>query len=156
MTIEQNLERIANSMEKLVEIGMVLLEGFMSEEVSKAQDAAVINTNAVEEQIKKQEVKKATKKKATKKKVEKEKIEDVEITDNENPEEIEQEYTAEAIRELAKLVAKKFAKSGDGTAKIFKILKKHGSANHKIHELDPKVYGKVCADLQLLLDKKEA
>ena len=150
MSIEKNIERIADALESVVEQTALLLDA-ITEPEAQMQDATTLLPKTEE----KKEVAVAPKKKrASRKKT------DAGVTEppaeappaeeppvEETPK--DSEYDQEALKQLGKEVYKK-----KGAEAVYKVLRDNGSASAKVFDLKPEVYNAVGKKLEEILAGK--
>lgn len=150
MSIEKNIERIADALESVVEQTALLLDA-ITEPEAQMQDATTLLPKTEE----KKEVAVALKKKrASRKKT------DAGVTEppaeappaeeppvEETPK--DSEYDQEALKQLGKEVYKK-----KGAEAVYKVLRDNGSASAKVFDLKPEVYNAVGKKLEEILAGK--
>jgi len=150
MSIEKNIERIADALESVVEQTALLLDA-ITEPEAQMSDATTLLPKTEE----KKEVAVALKKKrASRKKT------DAGVTEppaeappaeeppvEETPK--DSEYDQEALKQLGKEVYKK-----KGAEAVYKVLRDNGSASAKVFDLKPEVYNAVGKKLEEILAGK--
>jgi len=137
MSIEKNIEQIAETLGKILTL---LDEPVTLQTTNTVVDTVVVDTEveAPENDLDKKQTKKRANKKTTKK-------EEKAVENKKEP-----KYDEDSIRTVAKKVHAKLGRV-KGQEAIHKILIDNGAANHKVFELKPEVYGKVCLALEDVL-----